>query len=250
MKIDGKMAQESVLRARSEERVGRSQRVKRQRRTTQPSRPRTSQSRPRFGLDGLVLCYVFGLTVAGSLCMGCTKTNSAIAAHAPVTPSDPGRVSPTTHSAVASPQSSTTTSEGLEQSQTPPIAKAPLPDPIDKALDCQRSDLFSDSHSRKRVFDGRYGANAVTFSEVPTTQQSPLEACGLSAALQALSELQCDDGSHPFSDSSRAHAARTGNTGPGGRCNSVIDLYVVPCSEERYLVHLDMYFCGPDSQGK
>ena len=197
-----------------------------------------------------MLRYIFGLTVVGSLYTGCTKTNSSPAAHAPIMASDPERKSPTLHSAVTRTESSTNVSENLDQFEAPPVAQTQMSEPIDKALDCLRPDIFSDSHSRKKVFDGRYGANAATFSLLPTTQQSPLEACGLSAALQALSELQCDDGSHPFSDSNHAHAARTGNTGPGGRCDSVIDLYEVPCSEERYLVHVDMYFCGPDNQGK
>mgnify|MGYP000184427269 CR=1 FL=1 len=43
----------------------------------------------------------------------------------------------------------------------------------------------------------------------------------------------------------QAHASRAGNVGPGGRCDSIIDRYEVPCAEKTYAVYVDSYVCLP-----
>lgn len=91
--------------------------------------------------------------------------------------------------------------------------------------------------------DDALHSDAKRFSELSTTQESPVEVCMVEGQLSALTSLTCDDGSNPFADMGQAHAARVGNTGPGGRCGSIIDVYEVPCPEATYEVHMDMYVC-------
>ena len=98
------------------------------------------------------------------------------------------------------------------------------------------------------AYETRRGLGATRFSELETSQQKPLEECGLENVLRRLATLQCDDGSNPFGGNmGAAHASRAGNTGPGGRCGSIIDLYQAACPEGPYEVYADMYFCpsGP-----
>jgi hypothetical protein len=94
------------------------------------------------------------------------------------------------------------------------------------------------------VYTGRGGLDAVRFSELNSTKQRPLEECGLRTVLQRLATLTCDDGSNPFKgDLQSAHQSRAGNVGPGGRCDSILDRYEVPCPERSYSVYADMYLC-------
>lgn len=100
--------------------------------------------------------------------------------------------------------------------------------------------VFLDS----RQYEVRTGADAKSFATLVTTKEKPLEDCGIPAVLEKLAWLRCNDGSNPFGGKSRAaHASRSGNVGPGGRCDSIIDLYVVPCPEAKYEVFADSYVC-------
>jgi hypothetical protein len=75
---------------------------------------------------------------------------------------------------------------------------------------------------------------------------TPPEECGLKTVLFRLVALRCDNGSNPFGKDLRvAHASRTGSFGPGGRCDSIIDRYDVPCPERTYQVFADGYVCPP-----
>lgn len=98
----------------------------------------------------------------------------------------------------------------------------------------------------REIYDTRTGARATKFSELRSTQQRPLEECGIDIVLDRLATLTCDDGSNPFGGNrATAHDSRAGNMGPGGRCGSIIDLYEVTCPEGSYQVYADMYFCPP-----
>ncbi len=111
---------------------------------------------------------------------------------------------------------------------------------------CEREELLAPYRYSEVAFAARYGGQAKRFSEVPTTKERPLEACGLGTSLGELVRLTCDDGSNPFGGNRRAaHQSRRGNVGPGGQCGAIVDVYVVPCPEGTYDVHMDMYFCGP-----
>lgn len=88
-------------------------------------------------------------------------------------------------------------------------------------------------------------SDATRFSELNTSQSNPVEVCMVDGQLERLMQLTCDDGSRAFTDRATAHASRSGNTGPGGQCDSIIDLFVVTCPEATYEVHMDMYVCAP-----
>ena len=93
-------------------------------------------------------------------------------------------------------------------------------------------------------YAARTGADAKSFATLITSKEKPLEECGIPPVLEKLAWLRCNDGSNPFGGKSQvAHASRSGSLGPGGRCDSIIDLYVVPCPEAKYDVYADSYVC-------
>ncbi len=120
--------------------------------------------------------------------------------------------------------------------QAPPAASA-SPD------HCKVKDMFSGVTVSAEEFERRKGAHASKFSEVPTTKATPLEACGVRESVEAIFRLSCNDGSRPFASPNQAHASRAGNVGVGGRCETVIDLYKIPCPEQTYDLYVDIYLC-------
>ena len=95
------------------------------------------------------------------------------------------------------------------------------------------------------------GADRWMFTEtqvanVQSSQSRPVEVCGVGGELAWLVKLTCPDGSSPFASTQIAHNARIGNTGAGGRCGAIIDLYSVPCSGQAYEIYMDMYHCPPE----
>ncbi len=86
-------------------------------------------------------------------------------------------------------------------------------------------------------------SEATSFADFSTSPAAPAEVCMVEGQLDFLTRVTCADGSSPFGSREEAHGARTGNVGPGGRCGSIIDLYVVPCPEASYEVHIDLYAC-------
>jgi putative salt-induced outer membrane protein YdiY len=98
------------------------------------------------------------------------------------------------------------------------------------------------------VYAKRGGGGVQKFSALTTSQAAPLEECGLRAVVGRLASLTCDDGQQPFGGNlEKAHASRSGNTGPGGRCGNIVDRYEVPCAERTYAVFADMYFCTAEN---
>ncbi|MBW2263706.1 MAG: hypothetical protein JRG91_17225 [Deltaproteobacteria bacterium] len=95
------------------------------------------------------------------------------------------------------------------------------------------------------------GADRWMFTEtkvasVQSSQNRPVEVCGVGGELDWLVKLTCPDGSSPFASTQIAHNSRIGNTGAGGRCGTIIDLYSVPCAGQQYEVYMDMYYCLPE----
>ena len=108
---------------------------------------------------------------------------------------------------------------------------------------CTQVDLLTVTVPRD-AYDTRHGHAATRFSELVTSQEHPLEECGLRNVLARLVTLQCDDGSFAYPGGpGQAHASRVGNTGSGGRCGAIIDLYRAQCGATTYDVYADMYFC-------
>lgn len=91
----------------------------------------------------------------------------------------------------------------------------------------------------------RHGQGVTGLSAAPTTRDRPIEVCGVEAQHQWLIAARCDDGSQPITDRELAAKARSGSVGPGGRCKSTIDRYIVSCPEKTYDVFMDLYMCGP-----
>jgi hypothetical protein len=133
----------------------------------------------------------------------------------------------------------------------PALREAPVPPlPPEGQLACARPDEFGPVLVPLGAYRARTGVGIGRLSELTTTKERPLEECGLRTVLIRLATLRCNDGSNPFGDDLRqAHASRAGNVGPGGRCDSIIDRYVVKCPEAAYDVFADMYFCAPGAEG-
>lgn len=91
----------------------------------------------------------------------------------------------------------------------------------------------------------RYGRGTHELASVVSTREQPIEVCGLNGQLDWLTTARCADGSAPFTSREKAHAARVGNVGAGGRCSNFVDRYQVTCPEATYEVYVDFYMCGP-----
>jgi len=137
---------------------------------------------------------------------------------------------------------------GGEVAEPEPTASAAEPDPgpasvAAEPVTCEQIDMMT-VQVPMAAWEVRRGHDATRFAELVTTQEKPLEECGLQAVLQRLATLRCEDGSNPYAgDLGVAHRSRRGNTGPGGRCGMIIDLYAATCPEQTYEVFADMYFC-------
>lgn len=96
-------------------------------------------------------------------------------------------------------------------------------------------------------WERRNGAGVAAFRDAKSTKTAPIEMCGVPAANEWLTTLSCNDGSQPLRDRAGAEDARKGNVGPGGRCGSFVDHYVVACPEAAYEIFIDAYVCAlPD----
>jgi hypothetical protein len=91
----------------------------------------------------------------------------------------------------------------------------------------------------------RYGTGVTALATIQTTQQHPIEVCGVPAENVWLAASTCADGSHPYKSPDDVEQSRSGNTGEGGRCGGIIDLYKAKCPEKTYDVYIDMNLCGP-----
>lgn len=126
-----------------------------------------------------------------------------------------------------------------------PVTALPAPVALTPSLQCKRASPFGPVEVTEEQYASRHGALARDYAGLTTSKEQPLEVCGIRAALQALLLLRCADGRSPFRDARQAHASRAGSVGPGGRCESIIDHYEVPCAEKTYAVYVDSYVCLP-----
>ncbi|MFV8749466.1 hypothetical protein ACNOYE_02815 [Nannocystaceae bacterium ST9] len=113
------------------------------------------------------------------------------------------------------------------------------------AITCERPEQFGPVIVSAEQFATRHAATATKFSAVASSKEQPAEVCGIAAGVELLVSLTCDDGTNPFAgDWNAAHSSRAGNVGPGGRCGSIIDRYVVACPEGSFDVYIDAYICA------
>ncbi|HVV88739.1 MAG TPA: hypothetical protein VHE35_37095 [Kofleriaceae bacterium] len=114
----------------------------------------------------------------------------------------------------------------------------------DQLRSCAQTDVYAPVGVSQADWDARKGAGAHFYREAASTKGDPVAVCGIPAEMDWLLQAKCDDGSDPYGGSfDRAHASRVGNVGPGGKCQSIIDLYDVPCPEGHYAVYIDAYVC-------
>jgi len=88
----------------------------------------------------------------------------------------------------------------------------------------------------------RYGLTAVKYTDAPSTQAKPVEVCGVRGEEDWLHSRQCAHG-HPGQESDIR-----GDTGPGGQCGAIIDLFTIQCPEGKVEILMDMYQCGPNER--
>ncbi|HEX7843443.1 MAG TPA: hypothetical protein VF469_38485 [Kofleriaceae bacterium] len=123
-------------------------------------------------------------------------------------------------------------------------------DPTADPRACDDESQLSVEHAAgipRAEWDRRNGAGVTVFRNARSTKEAPVEMCGVRAATEWLTMLRCDDGSQPIKNVDDAEHARSGNVGPGGRCHSIIDRYLVPCPEQRYEIFIDAYICPTGS---
>jgi hypothetical protein len=118
-------------------------------------------------------------------------------------------------------------------------AAKPAEHAVDKGACANRPEMFGPFVLDEAQAQRRYGANARTFADAPTTKERAIEVCGIPASQQWLRGTACADGSIAKQN------GRTGSVGPGGRCGAIIDYYTVTCPERDYDVYIDIYMCGP-----
>jgi len=115
---------------------------------------------------------------------------------------------------------------------------------------CLRPTIFSPFSLSPDEARSRRGADAIRFSDTPSSLAAPIEVCGVTGELTWLTRVACKDGTLPWGkDFTRAHDARAGSKSQKlHRCpqeEMSLDVYRVPCPEQTYEVYMDMYECGP-----
>lgn len=96
----------------------------------------------------------------------------------------------------------------------------------------------------KATWAKRNGVNITRFADTHTSEQAPIEVCGIDGEVAWMTRATCNGGSHPFATAESANERRDGWVKTGGRCNSILDRYTVACPEATYTVHVDRYVCA------
>jgi hypothetical protein len=123
----------------------------------------------------------------------------------------------------------------VAQTQTP-VQTAPAG--LTKDVCAQRADELGPVKLREDQVALRRGTGATKVSEIATSKAAPIEVCMPAGERAWLSSVACDDGTKPAFQ-------RSGSVGPGGTCGSILDLYMVKCSDKQHEVFMDMYMCPP-----
>ena len=115
----------------------------------------------------------------------------------------------------------------------------------DQAMCANHPDELGPWNLTQDQMSKRYGTGVTALASIQTSQQHPIEVCGVPAENVWLASSTCADGSHPYPGPDAVEESRAGNTGEGGRCGGIIDLYKAKCPEKVYDVYIDMNLCGP-----
>jgi hypothetical protein len=95
----------------------------------------------------------------------------------------------------------------------------------------------------KSEFAKRNGVNVTRFADAKSSEQQPIEVCGIDGEVEWMTRATCNGGKHPFENAMAANSRRDSYVKNGGRCNSILDRYTVECPEETYTVFVDRYIC-------
>jgi hypothetical protein len=95
----------------------------------------------------------------------------------------------------------------------------------------------------RATWSSRRGGGVKRFGDIVTSEQEPLEVCGIDGEVEWLTRATCKGGSRPFATPEAANSGRDSYAGRGGRCNSILDRYTVKCPEQTYTLYVDRYVC-------
>lgn len=95
----------------------------------------------------------------------------------------------------------------------------------------------------KGEFARRNGANVTRFADAKSSEQQPIEVCGIDGEVAWMTRAACNGGKHPFESAMQANERRDSYASTGGRCNSILDRYTVECPEATYTIFVDRYIC-------
>jgi hypothetical protein len=101
----------------------------------------------------------------------------------------------------------------------------------------------------REAWQARKWRDATKLSQLKTSRDDPMQACGLSGTSQWLANLHCDDETRPVSSAGDAKASFVKSVGRGGRCDNDIRLYRLACAAskgaqaETFDIFIDRFWC-------
>ncbi|MEZ4443166.1 MAG: hypothetical protein R3B72_28990 [Polyangiaceae bacterium] len=119
-------------------------------------------------------------------------------------------------------------------SASSPPALAPPPVPL-PACDARPS-LLQPIPVDEAAWQARPWAGVTRLSELLTTLERPILACGVAGSAAYLATLRCQDGSTPSDEG-------VTTAGPGGACGHLLDRHRLVCPEGARDVFVDIYWC-------
>lgn len=93
------------------------------------------------------------------------------------------------------------------------------------------------------TWQARRGATAKRFAELTTSPDEPIEVCGIEGEVEWMTRMTCNDGSNPYESREEVNDRRDSFLDRGGRCNSIVNRFTVPCPEASYKIYFDRYVC-------
>lgn len=124
------------------------------------------------------------------------------------------------------------------------VAAAPAPAEDPTAVCASRPDQFGPIQLTLAQGEQRHGFGVTALASAASSKDQPVEVCGVAGEQRWLLAATCADGSRPYRDRNQVRDSRKGSVGAGGRCDTIIDHYVVACPEASYDVFMDMYMCA------
>lgn len=93
-------------------------------------------------------------------------------------------------------------------------------------------------------YDYRFASSNLFLADIESSNEDPIGVCGVSEMMDWLMHVQCPDGSKSIRSTADTHKYKTGMT-QGGRCNSRIHNYEIPCGNQTFSHHIEIGICPP-----